>query len=341
MKTLDYIAHLEVGEVQAYHNVAAVPLYHTAPETLAYGTLAEALRSGDIIVTEVSTGGSVPDLKVVNNADYPVLLLDGEELAGAKQNRVLNASVLLDVHSETIIPVSCTESGRWSYRSNAFTESGYFMPRNLRARRTHAVSASLGQTRGYRSDQSAVWNDIDRMAEAAAVRSPTSAMADIFAAKEGELDDCLAAFPVLPDQKGLLVFVNGTVVGFDVLSRAAAYEELHPKLIKSYVMDALLLKKTRRCEATREEAQKFISETQTCSEKRYKSAGLGWDHRFEGATIIGSSLVHDDATIHSAFFSAQQAPKADHMANYSRRAAYRMRRTAYASTSVEKRSQVN
>ena len=67
-------------------------MFRTAPETLAYGTLAEALRYGVIVVTEVNAGGSIPDLKVINNADSSVLLLDGEELKGAKQNRVLNAS---------------------------------------------------------------------------------------------------------------------------------------------------------------------------------------------------------------------------------------------------------
>ncbi|MGZ7131182.1 MAG: ARPP-1 family domain-containing protein [Halobacteriota archaeon] len=327
MTTLDYIAHLELGEVQAYHNVAAVPLYHTAPETLAYGTLAEALRSGVIIVTEVSAGGSVPDLKVVNNADYPVLLLDGEELAGAKQNRVLNASVLLDAHSETIIPVSCTESGRWSYTSEAFSESGNVMPRNLRAHRTRAVSASLNQSRGYRSDQSAVWHAIDRMAETADIRSPTSAMADIFEAKEEELNECLAAFPFLPDQKGLIVFVNGKVVGFDVLSRAAAYEDLRPKLLKSYVMDALLQKKKGgRREGTLEDARAFLNETQSCSELRFKSTGLGWDYRFEGGSIIGSSLEHDRSVVHAAFFRAQSGTESPQMANYARRAEYRAQR---------------
>ena len=149
-------------------------MFHTAPETLAYGTLAEALRDGVIVVTEVNAGGSVPDLKVINNADSSILLLDGEELKGAKQNRVLNASVLLDAHSETIIPVSCTEAGRWAYTSETFKESGYVMSRDLRANRTRSVSASLNRTHEYRSDQSAVWGDIDRMAEASAVKSPTT-----------------------------------------------------------------------------------------------------------------------------------------------------------------------
>ena len=220
-----------------------MPLFHTAVETLAYGTLAEALRDGAIVVTEVNAGGSVPDLKAINNADSSIFLLDGEELKGAKQNRVLNASVLMDAHSEIIIPVSCTEAGRWTHTSDTFKASGNVMSRNLRANRTRSVSASLDRTQQYRSDQSAVWRDIDHLAEAAAVESPTRAMTDIYAAKEKELDDCLDAFPHVPNQKGLIVFVNRKVMGFDLISRAAAYEVLHPKLVKSYVMDALLQKK--------------------------------------------------------------------------------------------------
>ena len=40
-----------------------------------------------------SHGGSVPELKVINKAEIPILLLDGEELVGAKQNRVLNTTM--------------------------------------------------------------------------------------------------------------------------------------------------------------------------------------------------------------------------------------------------------
>ena len=315
-----------MGELQHFKNVTAVPLFHTAPETLAYGTLADALRDGVLVVTEVNAGGSVPDLKVVNNAGSSILLLDGEELKGAKQNRVLNASVLLDANSETIIPVSCTEAGRWAYTSETFKESGYVMPRDLRANRTRSVSASLNRTHEYRSDQSAVWSGIDRMAQASAVESPTRAMTDVFEAKKKELDDCLDAFTHLPDQKGLLVFVNGAVVGFDLISRTAAYEALHPKLAKSYVMDALLQKTNGRRKATLDDARAFVKETQSCSEKKFKSAGLGWDYRFEGVTLVGSSLVHDETAVHTAFFRAQNATNGGRMANYARRAEYRASR---------------
>ena len=200
------------------------------------------------------------------------------------------------------------------------------MSRNLRANRTRFVSASLDQTQQYRSDQSAVWHDIDHLAEAAAVESPTRAMADIYAAKEKELDDCLDAFSHVPNQKELLVFVNGKVVGFDLISRAAAYEVLHPKLVKSYVMDALLQKKNGRRTANLDDPCTFVKETQSCSQKKFKSAGLGWDVRFEGGTLVGSSLVHEETAVHTAFFRAQSATSNGPMANYARRAEYRSRR---------------
>src|SRR5689334_10631592 len=71
-------------------------------------------------VTEVSEAGSVPFLKVANGADQPLLLLDGEELIGAKQNRILNTTVLVAARAEVNIPVSCVEQGRWGYRGRQF-----------------------------------------------------------------------------------------------------------------------------------------------------------------------------------------------------------------------------
>ncbi len=46
-----------------------------------------------------------------------MLLLDGEHLEGAMQNRVLNVSVLAAARHDTVIPVSCVERGRWGYGS--------------------------------------------------------------------------------------------------------------------------------------------------------------------------------------------------------------------------------
>ena len=62
----------------------------------------------------------MPELTVENRADLPVLIVDGEELVGAKQNRVANLTMLLPAEKTTIIPVSCVEAGRWSYSRRDF-----------------------------------------------------------------------------------------------------------------------------------------------------------------------------------------------------------------------------
>ena len=117
----EWITMLEPGEPQTHENMTVFPIPNPTSGGPRYISLSAALRVQSIVVTEVDQGGSVPELKVINKGDVPVLLLDGEELAGAKQNRVLNTTILVPKMSELIIPVSCTEEGRWSWSSPEFT----------------------------------------------------------------------------------------------------------------------------------------------------------------------------------------------------------------------------
>ena len=75
-------------------------------------------------MVEVSEQGDVPNLLFENLGDRKVLLVDGDELVGAKQNRIINTTILLGGKSSTVIPVSCVEQGRWSYDSPRF-DSGH------------------------------------------------------------------------------------------------------------------------------------------------------------------------------------------------------------------------
>src|SRR3974390_435583 len=148
---------VQFAEAQVYKNIAIVPLIAPADGTFQYRTLGEALATWDVAITEVSAAGSVPDLLVVNRAKQSVLLIDGEELAGAKQNRVLNTSILLKALCETKIPVSSTEQGRWSYTSKFFGHSGNIMAHKSRSMKTSSVHSSLESSGSYRSDQHQVW----------------------------------------------------------------------------------------------------------------------------------------------------------------------------------------
>jgi ARG and Rhodanese-Phosphatase-superfamily-associated Protein domain len=111
----------------------------------------------------------------------PVLLLDGEELIGAKQNRVLNTTVLIAAHSHLTIPVSCVEQGRWAYKSARFAVSNASLYASVRALKAEKVTAYLRATGKHTSDQFEIWKGVSFMAAAHEVQSPTGAMSDFYA----------------------------------------------------------------------------------------------------------------------------------------------------------------
>lgn len=312
-----FVASLRLGEAQTYKHILIMPLTGTGGGGLPYLTLNQALGSQELTVTEVSQGGSVPELKVINRAGQPVLLLDGEELLGAKQNRVLNASILLRESSETVIPVSCTEQGRWAYASAAFHSSDVVMAHKARTRKTSSVTASLYAQAKHYSDQRAVWHEIDQLHAKAGTSSPTGAMQDVFKAREEELATAMQTFKPVAGQTGLLVLVDGEVVGFDVVSSPHAYAQLHSKLLKSYLIDALVEKKDVRLETGQaaEKARAFLDETTQCEEKRFPSIGYGTDCRFTKANLAGVALVHEGQVVHSAFFRIPPADEGGRMAS--------------------------
>ncbi len=83
---------VSLGGPAGHANLWVFPLVGGNGEPPDYLTLDEALEGGHARVTEVSEGGRVPELMFVNESEHRVLLLDGEELVGAKQNRMARAS---------------------------------------------------------------------------------------------------------------------------------------------------------------------------------------------------------------------------------------------------------
>ena len=176
------------------------------------------------------------------------------------------------------------------------------MPAELRAKKNYAVAYSLKRAGKYTADQHAIWGDIKYMAMSAGVHSPTDAMKQVFDSKKRDLDEYLNAFKCQPRQKGLLVFINGAVVGFDMVSLESAHRKLYPKLLRSYALNALLRKSDGANKPSLEKAKTFVSDITSCEEKKYQSTGHGWDYRYEGKEHIGSALVFQDKVIHAAFF---------------------------------------
>ena len=85
------LSGIKFGNIQVFENMGVIPLILTQEPGIVYVSVKEAFAAGTFKVTEVSSGGSVPELKVINKGDLPVLILDGEDLYGAARRFWIDA----------------------------------------------------------------------------------------------------------------------------------------------------------------------------------------------------------------------------------------------------------
>ena len=294
---------VSLGEVQTFANLQITPLLAQAAGIADYMTLSEAQALGLAVVTEVSESGSVPTLLLENTADKAVFLLDGEELVGAKQNRILNLTLLVPAKTTLEIPVSCVEQGRWSHRTKEFASSGRTFFSKGRARKTARVSESLREWGDRNSDQSEVWGDIGEKMASMQVGSSTHAIADAYEHFSGSLEEYVQASSTTDTQVGACFAINGKIRGVELFDVSATCAKLMPKLIRSYALDAI----EEGQETAADDAQSitdFIQAVAAAPADSFKALGEGEDLRIHASGITGGALAARDRVVHLCAFSA-------------------------------------
>lgn len=328
---------LSLGDSQAFRNLTAFPLLNPAAGPPDYITLSQAVRDGAAQITEISEGGSVPQLLLDNQGDAKILILDGEELIGAKQNRIANLTVLADANSKTVLPVSCVEAGRWHYRSDAqeerpreFRVSGIPMFHRARANKSMAVSENLKATGTHGANQSEVWDDISAKHRRMGVNSPTAAMSDSYEAHRDRVEDYVGRFRPVEHQVGVLFAIDGVIEGMDLFDANATLVKMLPKLVRSFAIDALETRRGRENRVDPEAVSRFLDRVSAAHVDEYPGVGLGTDLRLSAPLVAGGGLADGEQLIHLAAFSAPgPGPQGDrerpHDSRLQSRRYYRMR----------------
>lgn len=308
MNTLaEELTTFTAGQPATFRNLTLIPLLRprTTPQP-AYLLSDDAIFQGLARVTEVGGGGSVPELRLENRADQPVLLLDGEELVGAKQNRVLNLTILAEARTTIVIPVSCVEAGRWEMQSEEFSPVNHFMYSRGRAARARHVTNSMLAHGTRRSDQSAVWADIAGKAARMDAQSPTHRMSAAFERHALVLEEYVRAFSPQPDQSGVIFISGGATAGLDIFDHPATMRHLFPKLVRSYALDALdVVPGNGETKLDAQSLLSLVSSAPTCTDR---AVGLGKDVRIMGSTVSGGALWAQDRFIHICAFVANGNP---------------------------------
>jgi hypothetical protein len=288
---------LEFGPAISMANLTMYPLLHGDETLPGYATLDEALAAGFVTVTEVSESGQVPELTIVNNGPVPVFVLDGEELVGAKQNRIVNLSILVPPHTKLPLPVSCVEAGRWAHRSRSFAAAGRAHYASGRAMNVQNVSCSLralGQRDGNQGD---IWADIEAKSERMDAPSPTRAAAAMYERSRSELDAFQAKLEALPRQVGAVFAINGAIVGLELFDNAATWRKSMRKIVESYGLDALDRREEEKGRARRD-PKCFLKSVSATAVESFKAVGLGEDLRLTSSQVAGAGLAVEHELVH-------------------------------------------
>lgn len=282
---------IELLNPQVHENLAIVPL-KTEKSYIDILTLKKGLELELVEVKECETS-TVNTLIVKNNAITPLILIDGEEVVGGDQNRIVNSTILVDAESEMKIPVSCTEKGRWAYKSE-FKQSNYIANFNTRRAKEYA-------SRSHNSYQDVIWSSINSLEVENNYASPTCAMEESYENLKIDHAKIIKEFKIEPGQNGVLIIVNGEIKGFEMFLNSEIYKEFHEKILKSYLIDSKVENKTFaiNIDAAKDAIQKAFDST---FEKR-DNIGLEKAFEFENDDGIGTLYSYKDNIIHLSYFT--------------------------------------
>jgi hypothetical protein len=299
-RPMSTLPDVHIGDAIRHGALSVFPLFGSSAVGVDYLLSDEAISAGSVTVEEVSEGGSVPNLLVTNQGDSRVLFLEGEELRGAKQNRVLNTSVLIAAHSKTPIPVSCVEQGRWRYRSRQFEPSGTHSSSKLRHYLKASVSRSLKAGRGHSSDQGAVWTEVSRQMDSLGSSSDTAAMSDTYMSYSAPLAEFRERIAYVEGATGIAVAVGNKVVAMDVFDKPSTCAKVWDRLLTGAVMDALEADSSVPA-AEPADVERLLARLRDSAWEPATPVGVGQEFRFDAdSETHASALVFQDSVLHGS-----------------------------------------
>lgn len=297
-----WLAALRLGEpiVDETQALGLVPLYPTTDVRIVkYRTLPHAIELGEVLVQEVAGGATVPTLQVVNKGACPVLLLDGEEVVGGLQNRVVNTTLLVPAHSTFDLPVTCVERGRWSNLQATFHAGETAYPR-LRRQKVEQVAASYATQGAPVAEQTAVWDEVAERHRRIGSHSQTGAMRDAYSARQNDLQRAEERLRCPDDGPvGVLALIGGRSACADIFDQPDTLRHYWPRLVRSYALDAI--GETPRPPSL-ESARRLLRRPFKAERTAFPSLGLGQDVRISGNGVVGAALLHNGVAVHTSLF---------------------------------------
>ncbi|HYO63983.1 MAG TPA: DUF6569 family protein [Pyrinomonadaceae bacterium] len=240
-----------------------------APSDNNYITLDEGLRGGTVVVAErgagrvvrtrrgvrrrVSDDATVNQLVLINRSGKKLLLLAGEVVVGGKQDRIVEEDLIVPAISVPVsLNVFCVEPGRWNARGGG-GEQAHHGGRPVAAAPAPIQNFStlgaishpkLRAAAQHSKDQDEVWKEVRSNNAKLGTTNSTETYQEVYANREVEsrVEDYVAELRkagAAANVVGVVVARNGEFVWVDAFASRALFARYWPKLLKSYVIDAI------------------------------------------------------------------------------------------------------
>ncbi len=294
---LAWLNATSLGPPRTLGALSVVPVHAPAGTPARYRPFDAALAAGSVTITE-KPHATVPTLLIENSGDLPVLLLDGEEVVGGRQNRVLNTSLIVPPKTAFDLPVSCVEHGRWHEARPDFAPGEAMYPA-LRMMKMAQVRESV-ETRGVAmSDQGAVWEEIAARHRRVGSHSATGAVRDAYIQNERLLRSAEQDLPCPERAVGVVALVGGRALSADLFDRPETLAHYWRRLVRSYALEAM---EGNLAEPDLHSAERLLRRPARAECRAFASAGLGTDVRIRGNGVVGTGLLFEGSPVHTALF---------------------------------------
>ena len=292
---VDYLSSLQRGEPTIYENVAVIPLLASDLRIPKYRVLKEALDEGSARIVET---GEIEELKIVNQGDSPVLVVQGEELIGSTQSRTVNTSILVASHSELGLPASCVEAFRGLDKGEKLASTGVVLP-TIRADLSSTVEPST-----YMADQSIVWDDVRYSLDVLHADPYTSTQAHSAIWRKLSMDRRFKKFKAKfkhgDMQVGSIFVVNNDAYALEFFESPDIWHKLYDRIMTSYLAYAYSLRdrKTIRKDFLDKVLNEFALKILGLKLMKGRGIGLGDKYIVEADGYMGESLIYENSPVH-------------------------------------------
>ena len=291
-----YLEDVQIAQPMVYRGLEVYPVLLRGGEKLRgrWLTLDAAVSRGVLVIGEKGGGGSVPVVTVENRSRQEhVFIMTGEVISGGKQTRTVRSDVVVAPGQRIDLSVFCIEAHRWQGGAK-FSAGKSLLPQSIQKELRRGA------------DQARMWSEVARNNAALGAENATGSLE--LALKSKPVQDKLAEVrrhivPNVPEGTTGFIFVDrGRALGAEFFGRSDLAGALFPKLLDSYAVDCVLVRKAVPQQEARPvgsvAAIEYFKRVCRVGSQRAKTPGSGAGIRTRANRLLGDGVGLGGVLVH-------------------------------------------